>query len=316
MAFNKLNFSPLGANARRGAVPAHYAYLTADSLATVMASGYFNTISSKLNVGDVIDVVVVDSVSAPTTITAQAFIVVDSNSSGVVDTGQYQNFTSLEITTGLNDANGNEMLEFSATASAVNHVKITNAITGANPSLEASGDDTNIDLTIGGKGTGALRTTSPKIVTSINDTNGNELIGITATSSAVNYLQLANSATGADPSITSAGSDTNVGMNFITKGTGSYKITADDTVAFEVQKDTNVKIGFFNTTAVVQQSKIADMTITYTANNPSITPDGSITIADGSTPTVNELLEFCEELSAKLNAVYDLLEAYGLQASS
>ena len=39
-----------------------------------------------------------------------------------------------------------------------------------------------------------------------------------------------------------------------------------------------------------------DFTITYTANNPSITPDGTITIADGSAPTVAELLEFCEEI--------------------
>lgn len=39
-----------------------------------------------------------------------------------------------------------------------------------------------------------------------------------------------------------------------------------------------------------------DFTIVYTANDPTITPDGSITIADGSTPTVAELLEFCEEI--------------------
>jgi hypothetical protein len=37
------------------------------------------------------------------------------------------------------------------------------------------------------------------------------------------------------------------------------------------------------------------VTITYTANDPSITPDGAVTVADGSTPTVNELLELAEE---------------------
>lgn len=39
-----------------------------------------------------------------------------------------------------------------------------------------------------------------------------------------------------------------------------------------------------------------NFTITYSANNPSIVPDGTITIADGSAPTVAELLEFCEEI--------------------
>lgn len=39
-----------------------------------------------------------------------------------------------------------------------------------------------------------------------------------------------------------------------------------------------------------------DFTLTYTSNDPSITPDGSVTVADGSAPTVAELLEFCEEI--------------------
>lgn len=39
-----------------------------------------------------------------------------------------------------------------------------------------------------------------------------------------------------------------------------------------------------------------NFTLTYTTNDPTITPDGAVTIADGSTPTVAELLEFCEEI--------------------
>lgn len=39
-----------------------------------------------------------------------------------------------------------------------------------------------------------------------------------------------------------------------------------------------------------------NFTLTYSANDPGITPDGAVTIADGSTPTVAELLEFCEEI--------------------
>lgn len=49
------------------------------------------------------------------------------------------------------------------------------------------------------------------------------------------------------------------------------------------------------------------VTVTYTTGNPSITPDGEVTIADGATPTVAELLEFCVELNAKIDAI---LEAF------
>ena len=54
----------------------------------------------------------------------------------------------------INDNNSNELLEFGVTASAVNHVKITNNATGADPVIEATGGDTNVNQVIRGKGTG------------------------------------------------------------------------------------------------------------------------------------------------------------------
>ena len=61
------------------------------------------------------------------------------------------------------DVNGNalgdgtlELLKFSETASAVNELTITNAATGNGPQLSATGDDTNIDLKLTTKGTGAI----------------------------------------------------------------------------------------------------------------------------------------------------------------
>jgi len=42
------------------------------------------------------------------------------------------------------------------------------------------------------------------------------------------------------------------------------------------------------------------VSVTASAGNLP-TADGSITIADASTPTVDELLEFCVELKAKLD---------------
>jgi len=60
--------------------------------------------------------------------------------------------------------------------------------------------------------------TSPKIGTSILDTNGNELALLTATASAVNELTIANAATGNNPVISATGGDTNVGITLTPKG--------------------------------------------------------------------------------------------------
>jgi len=66
--------------------------------------------------------------------------------------------------------------------------------------------------------------TSPKIGTSILDTNGNELILLTATGSAVNEITLANGATGNPASITASG-ETNTGIKISGKGTSGVIIS-------------------------------------------------------------------------------------------
>ena len=79
------------------------------------------------------------------------------------------------------------------------------------------------DVTLDGTQTLTNKTlTSPKIGTSILDTNGNELALLTATSSAVNEITLANASTGNGPIISSTG-ETNVDLNLNPKGTGVLK---------------------------------------------------------------------------------------------
>lgn len=64
--------------------------------------------------------------------------------------------TSPQITTGINDSNGNELFLFTATASAVNEVTYANAATGGTPTFTASGGDTNVSLAFVPKGTGRV----------------------------------------------------------------------------------------------------------------------------------------------------------------
>lgn len=74
---------------------------------------------------------------------------------GNLDTNSFN--ISFDDAKGFIDSNGNELLIFQETASAVNQIDITNAATGNGPSITATGGDTNIDLTVSGKGTGALK---------------------------------------------------------------------------------------------------------------------------------------------------------------
>ena len=81
------------------------------------------------------------------------------------------------------------------------------------------------DVTLDGTQTLTNKTlTSPKIGTAILDTNGAELLKLTATGSAINELTLANAATGNGPVISAtSSSDSNVDININPLGTGVLK---------------------------------------------------------------------------------------------
>jgi hypothetical protein len=66
--------------------------------------------------------------------------------------------------------------------------------------------------------------TTAKVGTSLNDTNGAELIKVTATGSAINEITLANAAASGKPTVTASGGDTDVTMKLAGKGTGSVEI--------------------------------------------------------------------------------------------
>jgi hypothetical protein len=60
----------------------------------------------------------------------------------------------------------------------------------------------------------------PKVLTSIDDTNGNELVKVSATASAVNELTITNAATANAPQLSATGGDTNIDLKLTPKGTG------------------------------------------------------------------------------------------------
>jgi hypothetical protein len=140
-----------------------------------------------------------------------------------------------------------------AAATSINKVALTAPATGstltiadgktltANQSLTLAGTDATtmtfpttsatIARTDAGQTfTGVQEMTRPRFITSIDDTNGNELIGITATGSAVNEITVANAATTASPTISATGGDTNIGIRLAPKGTGDVTVVTGNLV--------------------------------------------------------------------------------------
>ena len=77
-------------------------------------------------------------------------------SSNTVTLPTGQTLTSPKIATALADTSGNELLKVTATGSAVNELTLANAATSGNPTISATGGDTNIGISILPKGSGKI----------------------------------------------------------------------------------------------------------------------------------------------------------------
>ena len=150
--------------------------------------------------------------------------------------------------------------------------------------IDASADFGEVTLT----GTQTLTNktlTSPAIGTSILDTNANELIKITATSSAENEFTIAAGASGAGPTLSSTGSsDTNIDINITPAGTGDVVLGAD-----------TVKVGDAAAAATLTSNGAGDLTITTGGTKDLIlstnsgTNSSTVTITDGAAGDVTVL---------------------------
>jgi hypothetical protein len=116
-----------------------------------------------------------------------------TDGTNVIDTGTVsltgvqtltnKTLTAPKIGTSILDTNGNELFLLTATASAVNEITLANAATGNSPVLSATGDDSNIGITLTPKGTGEV------VIAAGNLNYGST--AVTATGAELNYSDLA-----------------------------------------------------------------------------------------------------------------------------
>jgi hypothetical protein len=109
------------------------------------------------------------------------------------------------------------------TTSSVNFVQVTGAATGVRPTISSQGSDGNVGLNIVTKGSSGIFLGA--------NLGSSYLATFAHSTSAVNYLQINNSATGVAPSITASGSDTNIPLVLQPKGTGALQAQQTDSTA-------------------------------------------------------------------------------------
>jgi len=151
--------------------------------------------------------------------------------------------------------------------------KINTDLDSVDAVFAAAGTGTSVGLNIGsGK--------NLKLVGDVIDTNGNELLKLTATASAVNELTLANAATGGAPTLTASGGDTNIGMKFVSKGTGEVTARVNGSDVFNASSNFGFKNRIIN----------GQMQIAQRATSATIT--AASTIAAGYS-TVDRFYVYC-----------------------
>jgi hypothetical protein len=137
--------------------------------------------------------------------------------------------------------------------------KINTDLDSVDAVFAGAGTGTSVGLNIGsGK--------KLKLVGDVIDTNGNELIKVTATASAVNEVTLANAATGNAPTLTASGDDTNIGFKLVAKGTGEVTAKVNGSDVFNASSSFGFKNRIINGAMVIDQRNAgASVTITNTS---------------------------------------------------
>lgn len=205
--------------------------------------------------------------------------------------------TSPRITTDISDTNGNELIKFTATASAVNEITIANASTGNSPSIVPSGE-AGLGLILdtktgpGVNGILSLRSGTYKFLESSADTDSN---GVTY-QSYVTILPGIETGTGSpSPTTVSVGStQTNADLQIGGKGTGTVILTTGAT-----SKSATKALGY-STGAGGAVTQITSRTTGVTLSKPA----GAITLVSAAGSTTPATFTVTNSLVAATDVIY------------
>jgi hypothetical protein len=127
----------------------------------------------------------------------------------------------------LNTGAGTQVRIIDSSGTAVNRIHLQGQATGFLPVIASRGSDTDLGMSYStqGKGPHDFYTAG---------TNYTQQFKVAHTASAVNYLQVTGNTTGLSPVLSAQGSDTNVDLTLVAKGTGSTYIKTGGNTAFKI----------------------------------------------------------------------------------
>ena len=216
---------------------------------------------------------------------------VNANAVATPSAREYVSFTGISTNTltGCVRGLGGSTAQAHASASVVEEVWSVTHWNDAVSFMQASHDSSgNISVSTATLVSPTLGT--PRLITSLNDTNGNEIFRPSATGSAVNEFTLANAATGSGPILSATGGDTNIPVTITSKGSGNTTITSPTgEVQLTAKTKADVTYG-----AITDAGSVASGTTTFnwaTTNRHRVTLTGSsVTLAMSNQTTGQAML--------------------------
>ena len=180
-------------------------------------------------------------------------------------------------TVGIAARTGFDVLRLTAAATSINFFLMTASATGNPVSLAANGVDTNISVNWLSKGTGGHNFY----------TGGGLQFQVVNAASAVNYLSASGAAAAAAPFLAALGSDTNIDLTLVPKGTGkvnapSVNVTGTDIPAIGIYAPAANTLGLSARTLPALLLSNPASAVNYLAVSGSITAVAPIITSEGS----------------------------------